>query len=69
MLRKAVGCFYCMSVWVALPFAFFLEGSYSEIFVGWLALSGAAILLERITGERLDVKIQGEEPWDVAEKR
>src|SRR5215469_6982588 len=42
-------CFYCLSVWIAAPFAFFLgEGWKQRVFL-WPALSGAAVLMERIT--------------------
>jgi len=57
-LRKAFGssvfgkmmdCFNCLSLWVAMPFAYFLADSWPEKILLWLALSGGAILLERIT--------------------
>jgi hypothetical protein len=66
-LRRALGrgftgnlvsCFYCLSIWIAIPFSFFLEGSAMERVVVWLALSGAASLLERMTGESLDIRIE-----------
>ncbi len=69
MLSKLVACFYCLSVWVALPLAWFLKGSIAETLVGWLALSGGAILLERLVGEPVELKIEEEHPWDVAAKR
>ena|ERR1051326_6954387 len=69
MAGKLAGCFYCLSVWMALPFAWFLKGDASETFVGWLALSGGAVLLERASGESLGLKVVEEEPWDVAAKR
>jgi Protein of unknown function (DUF1360) len=62
-LRQAAGsgfwgrlmdCFYCVSVWVALPFAFGLGESWREGLLLWPALSGAAILLERATGPKGD---------------
>jgi hypothetical protein len=49
------GCFYCMSVWVAAPFALLLEQGWKERGLLWLALSGAAILLERVSAERAPV--------------
>jgi hypothetical protein len=58
-----------LSIWVALPFAFFLKGDGSETVVGWLALSGAAVLLERSTRESVELRIEEEERWDVAAKR
>src|ERR1700722_14162637 len=69
MLSKLVACFYCLSVWVALPFAWFLNGNVTETFVGWLALSGGAVLLERLTREPVELKIEEEEPWHVAAKQ
>jgi|SRR5882724_12079515 len=39
-------CFYCLSLWVAAPFAFLLGDNRREVLLLWLALSGAAILLE-----------------------
>jgi hypothetical protein len=56
--RGLLSCFYCLSVWIAIPFAFFLDGTAVERMVAWLALSGAAVLLERVTGESLEMKIE-----------
>ena len=44
-------CFYCLSVWIAAPFAYFLGESWSGRLLLWPALSGAAILLERLTAK------------------
>jgi hypothetical protein len=49
-------CFYCMSVWVSAPFAILLAQSWKERTLLWLAFSGAAILLERISGDRSPAK-------------
>jgi hypothetical protein len=69
MLGSLVACFYCLSIWVALPFAWFLKGNAAETFVGWLALSGGAVLFERLTQEPLEVKTEEDEQWHVAAKR
>ncbi len=42
-------CLYCTSVWVAIPFASMLSHGVRDWILLWPALSGAAILLERIT--------------------
>ena len=48
-------CFYCLSLWVALPIAACAVYCVSEqprmwsLALQWLALSGGAILLERVT--------------------
>ena len=46
---KMFDCFYCVSVWVALPIALALGASFKARVLLWPALSGAAILLERAT--------------------
>lgn len=38
-------CFYCVSVWVAIPFAWYLCDNCVEGIIVWLALSGGACLL------------------------
>lgn len=42
-------CFYCLSIWIALPFGFWLGANWLEKILVWLALSGAACLLEQAT--------------------
>jgi hypothetical protein len=42
-------CFYCLSLWVALPFTLGIGETNKEKLLLWLALSGGAILLERLT--------------------
>jgi hypothetical protein len=69
VMGRMVACFYCLSIWVEVPFAWFLQGSVTETFVGWLALSGGAILLERLAREPVELKIEEERPWDVVAKR
>lgn len=41
-------CFYCLSLWTALPFAILLSRGVREGVVFWLALSGGAIVIERL---------------------
>jgi hypothetical protein len=48
---RLMDCFYCLSVWVAAPMALFVSRRPVEWFFAWLALSGAACLLER-TGQQ-----------------
>jgi hypothetical protein len=40
-------CFYCLSLWIAIPFAVWIGESWKERILLWPALSAAAILLER----------------------
>ncbi|MEY8689478.1 MAG: DUF1360 domain-containing protein [Leptothrix sp. (in: b-proteobacteria)] len=42
-------CFYCLSLWVAAPLAVLLAQDMAQGLWFWLALSGAACLLERVT--------------------
>jgi hypothetical protein len=51
MLGKLMDCFYCLSIWIAAPFAFVICKNPIDIFLSWLALSGAACLLERLSQE------------------
>jgi hypothetical protein len=46
--RKLADCFYCMSLWVAMPLALWLSTRLLLWLIVWIALSGAACLLERI---------------------
>ena len=45
---KLMDCFYCTSVWVAAPIACLVMKNWTEWPLAWLAISGAACLLERI---------------------
>jgi hypothetical protein len=49
-------CFGCMSLWVALPLAFFVTTQPLELVVVWLALSGGAMLLERLKPEPMIIE-------------
>ena len=41
-------CFYCASLWVAAPFAFWLHDDWLARAVLWLAVSGGAIVIDRV---------------------
>ncbi len=60
-LRKLAGssfaghildCFNCLSIWIALPLACWMGTTWPARALAWMAISGAAILLERITSPR-----------------
>lgn len=69
-------CFYCLSLWVAVPFAWLLGEDWKERAMLWPALSGVGILLERLTGrkqtsapfiedeEQNDAMLRGQEKTD-----
>jgi hypothetical protein len=46
---RVLDCFYCLSLWVAIPFAVAIGGGWPERVIAWFGLSGGAILLERLT--------------------
>lgn len=59
-LRRAAGegfwgslldCFYCLSLWIALPLAYWLGEGWKQRLLLWPALSAGAILLERLTAK------------------
>ena len=59
-IRKAAGdgffgqlldCFPCLSLWVAVPFAWVIGLTTLERILMWLAFSGGAILAECTTGK------------------
>ena len=55
-------CFYCLSLWIALPFGIWQGDNWVEKCLFWIALSGAACLLEKITD-----KIQPPKPPEYLE--
>lgn len=50
-LGKLMDCFQCLSLWIAAPMALFVSEKPLDLLLTWLALSGAACLLERIGHE------------------
>jgi len=62
--QKVLTCFYCLSLWVALPLALWIGESWVERVLLWPALSAGAILLERATAT--GPAIYHEEPEDSA---
>ncbi|MEO8052160.1 MAG: hypothetical protein ABI833_17255, partial [Acidobacteriota bacterium] len=42
-------CSYCLSLWIAIPFAWWLGDAWKERFMLWPGLSAASILIERLT--------------------
>lgn len=51
MAGKLMDCFECLSLWVAVPMAFFVSRRPVDLLLIWLALSGGACLFERIGRE------------------
>ena len=53
-LGSLLDCFYCLSLWIAAPFAVLLCGDWITGIVTWLALSGAASLFFQISDKVSD---------------
>src|SRR5205823_781144 len=51
---RVLDCFYCLSLWVAAPFALGIAVTWPDRAVAWIGLSGGAILLERLTSRETD---------------
>jgi hypothetical protein len=45
---RMLDCFNCLSLWIAVPFTFFVVSGAADRFVAWLAMSGAACLANRV---------------------
>jgi hypothetical protein len=54
-------CFYCLSIWTAAPVAAAVARRPREAPLTWLALSGAACLLERVTTEKGELDVLWEQ--------
>src|SRR6185437_201435 len=54
ILGSLMDCFNCLSLWIAAPAALFLTRDVGLWAMSWLALSGAAVLLERLGGRPSD---------------
>jgi Protein of unknown function (DUF1360) len=61
-IGELMDCFYCLSLWVAAPLAFVVSPRRRDTPIVWLALSGAACLVERTTRERGAWDVLWEEP-------
>jgi Protein of unknown function (DUF1360) len=48
-LGALMDCFQCASMWVAIPFAFFAARKPADRVAAWLALSGAACIIQEVT--------------------
>ncbi len=53
---KLLDCFYCLSIWVSAPLAFYLGGNLKEQLLLWPSLSAGAIFCERITASRHEIE-------------
>jgi Protein of unknown function (DUF1360) len=67
-IGRVMDCFGCTSLWAAAPISLFVMRQLPELVVCWLALSGAAYLLELMHPAPLDIEpiagTEQEEPSD-----
>jgi len=49
---ELMDCFYCCSIWIALPFALGTEEGWKNQLIYWLAYSGLACIMEKLTEKR-----------------
>jgi hypothetical protein len=57
ILGHLMDCFGCLGLWVSIPFALLVSRKpMVDTVLTWLALSGAAFLLERATSEPLIIE-------------
>ena len=45
-------CFYCLSLWIAVPFAFLIGDTWRQRLLLWLSLSAGAILIQRLASSQ-----------------
>jgi hypothetical protein len=48
-------CFYCLSIWVAIPFAILLSQNISLFILYWFGISGGACVLYKLS-EKVNYK-------------
>ena len=70
---KLMDCFYCLSIYVSVPFAFLVAQSWPDRGCVWLALSGSACLLNRLGTDPIvfhaleSTETKGEPQWHVVD--
>jgi hypothetical protein len=45
-------CFYCLSIWIAIPFAIWMTDNWKNGIIYWLAISGGACVLYKATSKK-----------------
>ena len=60
-LGRVLDCAYCLSLWLALPFAAALGTSWTERGLGWLGLSGGVVFVERFLRGREAARVSAVE--------
>jgi hypothetical protein len=53
---RLTDCFYCLSLWIALPITFAMQPGWGHGLLVWLGLSGAACLLDRLGQKEISMQ-------------
>jgi hypothetical protein len=54
VLGELLDCFYCLSLWISAPLAYFIGEGWKERLLLWPAMSAGAILLEKLSNRKDD---------------
>ena len=65
IIGELMDCFLCLSLWVAMPFALFVDRTVPQVIVIWLALSGSACLCERVGQPGISIRRLAEDDQGV----
>jgi hypothetical protein len=49
LFGQLFSCVKCLGIWISIPFAFFVGGTWKELLVIWLALAGVTALIDEWT--------------------
>ena len=49
---KLLDCFYCLSIWISAPFAWWIGEGWRESILLWLSFSAGASLLDKLTAPK-----------------
>lgn len=63
-MGRLMDCFGCVSIWTAAPLCIFLSRALPDVFFCWLAVSGAAFLLELVRPQPLLIQPAAETAKD-----
>ena len=53
---ELLDCFYCLSLWIAAPLAYFVGEGWKERLLLWPAMSAGAILLEKLSNRKYEAE-------------
>lgn len=57
VLGELLDCFYCLSLWISAPLAYFIGQGWKERLLLWPAMSAGAILLEKLSNRKDEAQV------------